>query len=57
MEIKIETQGNEMLLKIKGRIDTATAVEFEKAIAPFFRLTCKWLLLTVKSLIILAVLD
>lgn len=37
MEIKIETQGNETLLKIKGRIDTATAVEFEKAIAPIIQ--------------------
>ena len=34
MEIKIENNGDETLLKIIGRLDTATAGDFEKAIAP-----------------------
>ena len=34
MEIKIENNGNETLVILSGRLDTATADEFEKAIAP-----------------------
>lgn len=37
MEIKIENQGNETVLKIIGRVDTATSAEFEKAIAPILQ--------------------
>lgn len=34
MEIKIENNENETLVLLTGRLDTATAGEFEKAIAP-----------------------
>ncbi len=34
MEIKIENIENETLVRLTGRLDTATAAEFEKAIAP-----------------------
>lgn len=34
MEIRIKDNGDETLFKIIGRLDTATAGEFEKAIAP-----------------------
>jgi anti-sigma B factor antagonist len=34
MEINFERTENEILAKLSGRLDTATAVEFEKYIAP-----------------------
>lgn len=34
MEIKIENIAEQTIINIKGRIDTATSPEFEKAIAP-----------------------
>jgi anti-anti-sigma factor len=49
MEIKIETQGNETVLKIIGRVDTATSAEFEKAIAPLLQSDMKMVIVDCKE--------